>query len=109
MKRAQFFHQNQSQTHSELLKTIIFPKNNLNNIKSRLPEPQYTPEVLSEQPAPSIERPSLKLSQSLAAAKSSQLTKDTSNSSSLQPKQRPSLAESIKIKNQLQLSKQNNK
>ena len=41
----------QSQTHNELLKTIIFPKS-LNQMKGRLPEPQYSlvNDVLSEQP-----------------------------------------------------------
>jgi hypothetical protein len=42
-------YKNQSLTHSELLKTIIFPKS-LNNMKSRLPEPRYVDETLSEAP-----------------------------------------------------------
>jgi hypothetical protein len=40
MNKAVQIHLNQSQTHQELLKTIIFPKN-LSNMHQRVPAPRY--------------------------------------------------------------------
>jgi NIMA (never in mitosis gene a)-related kinase len=48
LKQDQAVRQQQSQTHSELLKTIIFPKNNWLSLRNKLPEPRYTEPVEAE-------------------------------------------------------------
>lgn len=107
LKKAILNFQSQSQTHSELLKTIIFPKN-LSQMKGRLPEPQYNTEIMSEQPALS-EKP---LAMKQNAQLSSQQTKDSSGGPASQShapqhvKQR-TLAESIKAKNSQNSGMQN--
>lgn len=44
-------YQNSSQTHSELLKTIIFPKN-LTNMHQKLPAPRYNDAKSEQGPTP---------------------------------------------------------
>ena len=54
------------QTHSDLLKTIIFPKGNLMNVK-KLPEPRYNIgafDAVSDQQTPSSEQARLNRNQS---------------------------------------------
>lgn len=56
-------HQNYSQTHNELLKTIIFPKN-MNFAKSTLPKPQYEQIMKDETDKDlSLKQPNSQLSQ----------------------------------------------
>lgn len=66
-------YQSQSQTHSELLKTIIFPKS-LNQMKSKLPPSRYQEEIMSEAQVPQYEKP-LDVQRSNLSLN----TKDTSN------------------------------
>lgn len=83
MKKAMQSYQGQSQTHSELLKTIIFPKNNIGSIKNKLPVPRYT-DVMSEKLPPNKDEKT-----TISATKNqSQATKDSSGqvSTSIQGK-----------------------
>jgi len=90
--------QNYSQTHSELLKTIIFPKNNWSSLKSKLPEPRYT-EVIGDAYTHSEKQ------NYNGKNLSSQQTKDTQSATQSVPKQR-SVADSIRMKNHESQSKE---
>ena len=111
LKNQMIVFKNQSQTHSELLKTIIFPKD-FSKFTKGLPDPRYE-DNRSEQ-APQTDKQLMSQGKPYEYKNyASQATKDSSgggNSSVSQLQQQPaqkyekqrSLAESLKLKNQSQ-------